>query len=259
MKMTDYQNGVPSWVDLGTPDMDATKAFYSGLFGWSAQTSDDPATGGYTMFEYEGAPVAGAMPLMNPEQPVVWTSYISVDDADKVADAVSANGGTVMFPPMDVTDVGRMSILVDPAGGVFGTWQPRAHKGAGVVNEPNTLCWNELCTRDAAGAKAFYPAVFGWGTKTDQMDGGMEYTEWQLGGKSVGGMVEMNEMFPPEVPTHWAVYFAVADTDAAHAKAVELGAETVVPPSDIPNVGRFAQLRDPQGAHFSIIKMNAEM
>jgi uncharacterized protein len=254
MKMTEYKPGTPSWVDLGTPDMDASKAFYGALFGWDGRTAEDPAAGGYTMFELGGVAVAGAGPLMSPQQPPAWTTYVSVEDADKTAETVTANGGAVVMPAMDVLDVGRMAIFSDPQVGVFAVWQPRAHKGAGLVNEPGTIIWNELATRDAAGAKAFYPEVFGWTFQTRSMDdGGPEYTSWHVAARPIGGMLQIDENFPPDMPTTWQVYFATADCDASAAKVTELGGSVVAPPSHIPTVGRFAVCQDPQGALFALL------
>ncbi|GAA2047781.1 VOC family protein [Catenulispora yoronensis] len=258
MKMTDYAPGTPCWVDLGTSDMEGSKAFYGGLFGWNAEISDDPATGGYGMFLLDGVPAAGVMPLMSPEQPVAWSTYVSVTDSEATAAKIEASGGKVLVAPMDVTDVGRMAVFVDPGGAAFGTWQPGTFPGAGVVNEPGSLCWDELATRDAATAKAFYPAVFGWGAETNPMGEDMEYTEWKLGGRDVGGMMEMDDKnFPPEVPPHWAVYFATADCQASADKVAKLGGSVTVPPTEIP-VGTFAVCQDPQGAFFSLIQLSEE-
>ncbi|MFL6116269.1 MAG: VOC family protein [Catenulispora sp.] len=259
MKKSEYAPGTPCWVDLGTSDVEGAKEFYGGLFGWIAETSDDPNTGGYTMFLLDGAPAAGLMPLMSPEQPVAWSNYVSVTDADAAVAKVEAAGGKVLMAPMDVTEVGRMAFFFDPTGAALGVWQPRAFAGAGVVNEPGALCWNELATRDTAAAKAFYTSVFGWGVKTNPMGEGLEYTEWQVGDQTVGGMIEMDDKnFPAGVPPHWAVYFAVADCAASVAKVSKLGGSVTVPPTQIP-VGTFAVCQDPQGGFFSLIQLAETM
>jgi predicted enzyme related to lactoylglutathione lyase len=257
MKMTEYQAGVPCWVDLATNDLEGAKAFFGGLFGWDAQVSEDPAAGGYTMFSLNGDEVAGGMSLMAPEQPTVWTTYVSVDDIDKTAEAVALGGGSVLMAPMDVMDVGRTGVFADPSGAVFAGWQPRAHKGAALVNEPGSLCWNELMTRDADGAKAFYPSVFGWGYRASPFTD-VEYTEWQVNGRTVGGMMQMDQNFPPDLPPHWMAYFAVADCQASAAKVTELGGTVSVPPTVIP-IGTFAVCGDPQGAFFSLIQLAENM
>ena len=254
MKMTDYTPGTPAWVDLGTSDLDGAKRFYGALFGWDAQVADDPQAGGYVMFMLGGEAAAGAMKTMSPEQPVAWSTYVAVSDADATMAKAESGGAKVIVAPMDVMDVGRMAMFQDPTGAVLGLWQPRAHKGAGVVNEPGAMVWNELLTRDAATAKKFYSAVFGWKPQPTSA-GGMDYTEWQLGGKDVGGLMQMDdEHFPPETPPNWTVYFAVADCAASVSKIGDLGGKVVVPPTQIP-VGTFAVCQDPQGAFFSIIQL----
>jgi len=257
MKMTKYAPGMPCWVDLGTKDLDAAKGFYSSLFGWDAQATDDPAAGGYVMFLLGGEPVAGAMKTMSPEQPTVWSTYVAVASADDAMAKAESGGAKVIVAPMDVMDVGRMAMFQDPTGAALGLWQPQKHKGAGRVNEPGAMCWNELLTRDAAAAKKFYSAVFGWKPVSTPADG-MEYTEWQLGGKDIGGLMQMDdEHYPPETPPNWNVYFAVADCAAAVTKIGDLGGKVVVPPTQIP-VGIFAVCQDPQGAFFSIVQLKEE-
>jgi predicted enzyme related to lactoylglutathione lyase len=253
VEMTAYEPGTPSWVDLSSPDPEASRAFYGALFGWEAQIAEDPAAGGYTMFSLRGKSVAGLGPLMNEGQPPAWTTYVSVENADATIAKVKDSGGMVFVEPMDVLDVGRMAIFADPTGAVIAIWQPRAHIGAGLVNEPGAFCWNELATRDIETAKKFYDAVFGWGGDTNTF-GPSTYTEWKVGERTAGGMMEMGENLPPQVPAHWLVYFAVVDCDATVDKAKQLGAAEVVPPTDIPP-GRFAVLSDPQEAMLAVIKM----
>jgi predicted enzyme related to lactoylglutathione lyase len=196
---------------------------------------------------------------MQEGQPTAWATYVSVADADQTADRVKAAGGSVMVSPMDVTDIGRMAIFADPTGAVFGVWQPKTFAGADLVNEPNSLCWNEVHTRDPERDKAFYSSVFGWAAGRPSFEGAPEsYTVWELAGKPVGGMMQMTEeMFPPDVPPHWSVCFAVADIDATVAKARERGATVVAEPVDMP-IGRFAAVIDPQGAWFTLMQPPAE-
>jgi predicted enzyme related to lactoylglutathione lyase len=258
--MTDYAPGTPSWVELSSPDTDAAAAFYGELFGWEA-TSPGPVeeTGGYRMFTQGGKNVAGLMGHMQEGQPTVWSTYISVADADETARKVKGAGGSVIVEPMDVMDIGRMAFFADPTGAVFGIWQPKTFPGADLVNEPNSLCWNEVATRDSETGKQFYPAVFGWNAGRPGFEGAPDtYVIWELNGRPVGGMMQMtDEMFPPEVPPHWGVCFAVADTDAVAEKARDLGATVMAEPMDMP-IGRFAAFVDPQGAPFTVMQMPAE-
>jgi predicted enzyme related to lactoylglutathione lyase len=257
--MPDYPPGTPSWVELSTAQADASAAFYGELMGWSP-TEAGPAeeTGGYRMFQQDGKNVGGLMGHMEQGQPTAWATYVSVADADETATKVKAAGGNVIVEPMDVMDLGRMAVFADPTGAVFGVWQPKSFTGADLVNVPNSLCWNEVLTRDAEAGKAFYPAVFGWTAGRPSFEGAPEsYTVWEADGKPVGGMMQMtDEFFPPEVPPHWSVCFAVADADATVAKARGLGATVTAEPMDMP-IGRFAGLIDPQGASFTIMQMAA--
>jgi predicted enzyme related to lactoylglutathione lyase len=193
---------------------------------------------------------------MQEGQPTAWATYVSTTDADETAEKVKAAGGSVFVEPMDVMDIGRMAFFADPAGAVFGAWQAKTFAGADLVNEPNSLCWNELATRDTAAGKAFYPAVFGWAAGKPSFEGAPEtYTVWEIDGKPVGGMMEMSdEFFPPEVPPHWGVCFAVADCDAVADQARELGATVTFGPMDM-SLGRFAGLIDPQGAAFAVMQL----
>ena len=251
MEKTDYAPGTPMRIDIGA-DIPKAEAFYGGLFGWETTEPGDPEeTGGYKMFTYKGKLVAGLGPQQAPGAPY-WTTYICTDDADATAEKVKQAGGMVFVEPMDVMDAGRMAIFADPAGAAFGVWQANQHRGAELVNEPNTLVWNELQTRDLEAAKAFYPAVFGVG-----VGGAPEYVEWQVNGEAVGAAMAMAPGVPDQVPSNWLTYFAVDDCEAAVEKATSLGASLMMGPMDVP-VGRFAVLADDQGAAFAVIKMSGE-
>ncbi len=251
-----YPPGTPSWVDLGSPDLDASALFYGGLFGWEAvETGPVEETGGYRMFMRDGRHVAGLGPLHTADQPPIWTTYVSVQDADDAVRRIGEAGGRTLLEPLDVLEAGRMAVLADPAGAAFAVWEPAAHKGAAVVNEPGALSWNELATRDPDGAKRFYGEVFGWAGEAQAM-GSDTYTVWMLGGEMVGGMIEMDERWPAEVPPHWMAYFAVHDADDAAELAEDLGGRVWVAPTDLP-VGRFAMLAGPHGEVFSVIALAA--
>jgi predicted enzyme related to lactoylglutathione lyase len=256
--MPEYAPGTPSWVELSSPDTDASAQFYGELMGWSATEPGGEETGGYRMFQLQDKNIAGLMGHMNegpPTQPTAWATYISVADAEETAAKVKAAGGSVVLEPMDVNDIGRMALFADPTGAVFGVWQPKSFTGADLVNEPGSLCWNELLTRDADAGKAFYPAVFGWAAGRPSFEGAPDtYTVWELGGKPVGGMMQMtDDYFPADIPPHWGVVFAVADCDGIVAKARSLGVTVTNEPMDMP-IGRFAGLIDPQGASFTVMQ-----
>ena len=252
--MTKYEPGTPSWVDLGTSDPTESASFYSELFGWTI-TEGPPEAGGYRMCMLDDHAVAGLGPLMNADMPTRWTTYISVANADEIAAAIKDDGGSVLVEPMDVLDVGRMAVATDPGGAVFSIWQPRAHVGAGLVNDLNTWCWNELTTRDPQHSVEFYGAVFGWTANLLPTAGAADYTEFHLGDRSIAGMLPMaGDASSASPPNQWMVYFAVDDCEASVAKVEALGGAVMMPPTDVPP-GTFAVVKDPQGAVFSVIAM----
>jgi predicted enzyme related to lactoylglutathione lyase len=177
-----------------------------------------------------------------------------VDSADDAANKAKELGGKVEKEAFDVMDVGRMAVLSDPTGGAFSIWQSKKHTGMDI--EPGQiggLCWNELLTNNVDLAGKFYSELFGW--KIDSQDmGGFQYHVFMSGEKPAAGMMGMAGEQLANVPPHWAVYFTVEDCDGTVAKATAAGGVLVVPRQDIENVGRFATIRDPQGAHFAVLQ-----
>lgn len=252
---TELLPGSFCWPELATPDAAKAKAFYAGLFGWTPV--DVPSSGGtYTLLQLRGLDVAACRTLSKDELaqgiPSYFMTYVSTASADSSAEKVKELGGKVLFGPFDVEGIGRMAVVQDPGGVVFALWEARGHIGARLVGEESTLCWTELVTKDPDGARAFYGALFGWTTKSSEAST-VEYYELLREGQAIGGLLPMKGEWWGDVPPHWMPYFFVASCDATVAKAAELGGAAVVPPMDIPNVGRFSVLRDDQGAHFSVI------
>ncbi|MEU9075628.1 VOC family protein [Kitasatospora sp. NPDC048538] len=253
MKQNSVTMDGPCWVELGTSDPAAAKAFYRELFGWRAETDPRPEAGGYTQMFLGDAPAAGLTPLFTPDQPTAWTVSFAVPDTDVVVALVKDAGGRVLMEPAEVFDLGRFAVAADPSGAVFSLWQARAFQGAGVLNEPGALGWVELLTRDPVTSAAFYPEVFGWSvSRSDQ------YTQWGVHGGDFGGMLVMDDRFPPEVPPHWLPYFSVADVDNTVTRASGLGADVLMPATDVPEGPRIAVLRDPQGAAFGVYLAGTE-
>ncbi len=259
-EMTAYRPGTFSWTDLAAHDVDVAERFYTQLFGWTADRMQfGPAESDvYVMLRKDGRDAA-ALYAMDPTQkaqgmPSAWLSYVTVESADEAAAKARALGGTVLADAFDVTDVGRMALIGDPAGAMFAAWEPGRHAGAGIMNEPGSLCWNDLATRDMEGASRFYGALFGW-TPEPMKGTPQPYTAMMNGDAPAGGGIYL---MPPEMagtPPHWSPYFAVEDADAAVRRAEELGATVMMSPHDLPDVGRFAMLRDPQGAEFYVIHL----
>jgi uncharacterized protein len=264
-----YIPGVPCWVDTSQPDPEAAVDFYSGLFGWEFEDVMPGSEGKYFIARLHGGDVAAVGSIPEAAPPVaMWNTYVWVESADDTASKVRDAGGGVVTEPFDVMAFGRMAVFTDPEGAAFCVWQANEHRGARVVNEPGSLNFNGLGTRDVEGAKAFYGSVFGWTTLA--LDGGAEM--WTLPGygdylerdnpdlrkqmaeadapEGFEDVVASINPIPddqPDTPAHWSVTFAVDDADATAAKATELGGTVIVPPFDAPWV-RMTIINDPQGA-----------
>ncbi len=146
-----------------------------------------------------------------------------------------------------------MAPIQDPTGAYVGIWQAKQHAGAGIMAEPGAMCWQELMTPDVGAAGKFYEETFGWTADPVDIGGGMMYTVFKSGGTMIGGMMARPADLA-NVPPNWMPYFAVENCDASAAKVGTLGGTVMRPPTDIPNVGRFAVLRDGQGAHFAFLQ-----
>jgi hypothetical protein len=186
--------------------------------------------------------------------PPNWGSYVAVESADAAAAKAKQIGGTVLMEPFDVSENGRMAVIQDPIGAVVSVWQGNKHCGVGVVGEPGALAWTQLNATKPAPAKQFYTQLFGWKAQDDPMPGGGgDYTTLLLNGQPIGGIMPMPPGVPASAPSHWLTYFASADVDATAAKVTGGGGKTMVPPTDIPGMGRFAVFQDPQGAFFAAV------
>lgn len=246
--------GAPCWADLQTSDSDRSRAFYTGLFGW---TAEEPATefGGYFMFLRAGVPIAGCMPG-DASAPVqdVWSIYLATDDVAKTLEAAASHGGQVVVPAMRIEDAGMLGFVIDSAGAGVGLWQARSFPGFTVLGEPGAPSWFELLTRDYPTATSYYRDVFGWNTHVVSDTPEFRYlTMKEPGGEAqLAGIMDAAAILPEGVPPHWRLYVGVEDTDAALARVEELGGTIVEPAVNTP-YGRIAGITDPNGAQLMIV------
>jgi uncharacterized protein len=261
-----YEAGVPCGVDTWQHDAEAAVAFYTSLFGWDVEDTMPPGIPGqHFMCRLRGRDIAAIASRPEGAPPeTAWTTYVWVDSADDAAAKVVATGGSVIKRPFESLDGGRLAIVADPAGAVFGVWQPGTHKGAQLVNEPGAWAMSMLNTGDVEGAKRFYRELFGWETETFDA-GGTELTLWRLPGY-VGG--EPEQPVPRDVVAamaplpaaaaapHWSINFWADDVDAIAATAAAHGGSVVAMPTDGPGF-REAVVADPEGARLSVSQLIA--
>ena len=256
--VTKYPQGTFSWADCMTSDAAAGKQFYADLMGWEINAIPMGEDMFYYMFQQEGperrraerhAAGHGGHPALLEQlhqrgrRRRAWCR------------ALSELGGKVMGGPWDVFDSGRMVTLQGPDEAVVSLWQPRNHIGAGLVNTPGALCWNELYTKDPEVSKAFYGALLGWSFMAHPDTPG--YSMIQNKGRMNGGVFTMDDEMSAVMPPMWMPYFSVADIEAAAERVVELGGSVFIGPQPAGDVGTFILFTDPQGAHCYLIQLSS--
>lgn len=260
-----YPEGVPSWVGLDVPDLDAATAFYGPLFGWTFEPAGPPATDyRFLVAQLDGADAAG---LGSPgEEAPTWTTYIAVDDVDATAERVRAAGGLITREPVDLGPPGRMASCLDPEGAPFRLWQAGRRLGAQAVNVPGGWNFSDLHANDPDTAAAFYHRVFGYveeelgGVRLLRVEGygahlaataDPEIYERQATAPdgfadAIGGLTATGEGETP----HWRVVFSVADRDESSELINRHGGHVLSTSED--DWSRRALIRDPFGAEFGI-------
>ncbi|MFJ5968740.1 VOC family protein [Streptomyces sp. NPDC093060] len=250
---TDFRAGSPVWIDLGSPDTDAAAAFYGAVFGWQ-HLSLGPEAAGYGFFQQDGRTVAALGPLTEEGAASAWTTYFRSDDIEATAGAVTAGGGGVRVPPMNVGE-GRLAQFTDPQGARFAVLE--SEMGLERTSGDNTLVWVELHVPDPEAAIRFYQGLFGWRSQEMQAPG-MTYRVLSIGEGdqqegSFGGVAPLQG---EQETARWVPYFAVADTDAVVTAVQGNGGAVLMPAADVPDVGRIAWLADPGQAVFAALKPN---
>jgi predicted enzyme related to lactoylglutathione lyase len=245
-----YLHGKFIWFEHLSNDVPKARAFYGELFGWHSDAVP-MGNASYHMIQNAGVAIGGFRAGM-PGMPNHWMSYLSVADVDAAVKAAQAAGAKVLMPPTDFAPIGRGATIADPTGAAFSVWKDAQEDRPDAQGVPaGDWYWNECYTTDAAAALAFYEKVFGY-THTS-MDMGPQGTYYVLmkDGVARAGLMRSPQ---PGPPPRWLPYVSVADCDASAKRAAALGATTMVPPMDIPDVGRFSVMLDPLGAAIAAIR-----
>jgi predicted enzyme related to lactoylglutathione lyase len=250
--ITASTHGAPNWVDLATTDIDGAVHFYKSLLGWEVEKTASPM-GDYYIGKVEGSQVAGMMAMSadQMEMPPMWTTFFNVDDVDEMVVKIEMAGGSVIQPAFDIPEA-RIAIVADPLGAMFGLFGGPEIEGTWLSRKSGAVCWVETMNRDTASAEAFYASIFDWKAETE-IGKEMSYTTFHLEEEPIAGMLMMTDEIGPEVPAHWGLYFSVDVCKKAEEKTIELGGSVIRPTTEIPEMGSFAVLADPQGAVFQVM------
>lgn len=253
-----WRPGEFCWFELNTTEPEAAKAFYGRLFGWTFRDEAAPDGSAHSIAFLGDKPVGGLHRMGEPQRaagvPPHWMPYAKVADVDEAVQRAVGLAAKVIVPPFDVTDQGRTAVLLDAVGGVITLWQARKLAGvARLPGAPGTVAWVQLAARDVAEASRFYSALFGW-TPKNQPIGPTQFTTFHLGELLIAGLATMLEG-AEHPPAAWMVYFAVDDCARALAIAETAGGQVLFPPMDMPGVGRFSMLADPQGAVVGVVQL----
>jgi hypothetical protein len=233
------------WHEQVSSDPKQAQDFYAQLFGWGTEVFK-PGEVDYAMISSGGQTHGGFGKAMEGAPPPHWLSHVAVEKLEETIEKAKSSGGKLVAGPFDMSEVGRIAIIADPQGAYLSAFQP---EGEGPAPE-GVFVWDELGTSDVDHAQRFYEQVFGWTTS----DMGEEYGGYRVFNRGETGIAGLMALPDSSIPPHWQPYVAVDDPDRTAARATELGGAVAAEPMDVPNVGRIAVLRDPQGATFGIIK-----
>jgi uncharacterized protein len=244
-----------AWYELTTTDMEVAKAFYADVVGWGTQDASMPGAA-YTLFTAGGAPVSGLAGLPEEAKKLGfrpgWLGYVGVNDVDAAAERIKQLGGAVHVPPMDIPDISRFSVGVDPQMATIALfrWLKPGQEQPAELDTPGRVGWHELIAADWEKAWAFYRELFGW-QKADVDTGAMgTYQLFSAGGQTIGGMFNK----PAAVPVpFWLYYFNVGDIDAAAKRVKDGGGQILDGPIEVPGDRWIVQCTDPQGAIFALV------
>jgi len=239
------------WFEYVSKDAPRAQGLFGELFGWSTKSVPMP-DGAYTMIAAaDGTTIGGYFAAPEGAPPKAsWLPYLLVSSAAEIATKVKGLGGSVMKEPFKVGDFATMAVVVDPLGAPFALWQPTKAEDT-PKPQPGHFVWNELPSKDPTASVQFYSQVGGFTSSKMDMGGMGTYHLLESGGQRRAGIMAQQM---PEAPHAWLPYVQVASADQTADKAKRLGATIVVPPTQIPNVGRFAIFVDPQGAGTGILQ-----
>ena len=241
------------WYDCMTPDVEASKTFYTAVAGWGIQAWEMPGQV-YNMWTVGGRPVGGLMQMPpGAEAPPHWMGYVGTPDVHATTARAEALGAKIWVKPTAIPTVGTFSVIADPQGALIAPYTPdKTPTDAPAAAAMGDFMWHELTTSDVGAALAFYGELFGW-TAGNAMDMGPAgiYQVFKRGEKELGGIYLVPKDMP--APPHWMYYTRVANLEAAMEQVKVGGGKVLAGPHQVPGGAFIAMCLDPQGAHFALL------
>jgi predicted enzyme related to lactoylglutathione lyase len=237
------------WFDYVSQDAPKAQGFFGELFGWSTRSVPMPE-GAYTMIAAPDGTTIGGYSTSGDGGSASWLPYLLVPSAADTAAKIKSLGGSIMKDAFKVGDFATMAVALDPLGAPLALWQPTKAEEAPRPSAGHFV-WNELPSKDPEASVSFYSQIGGFTSSKMDMGGMGTYHVLESGGQGRAGIMAQQM---PGAPHAWLPYVHVASADQTADKAKRLGATIVVPPTQIPNVGRFAIFVDAQGAATGILQ-----
>lgn len=240
--MTTYRHGQFVWRELNSTDVDASRTFYSEVFGWKFEPMGAGPDGGTYWFAKLGDAGVAGLSKHPKGGPAYWGTAVSVDNVDEVAKRVKDAGGTIIVEPQDAGGMGRFTYFFDKQGGVTSAW--KGTPGDGEVNQPpkvGEFCWEQLNTNDADGSFAFYEKVFGWTHAPYPNEPGLAV--FSAGSVQVASVLENKG-----IPTHWLSYIVVDTIASAYERVKKQGGKVMVDHIEVKGIGAIGVIADNVGA-----------
>lgn len=247
MAEAEYTPGRFVWHELFTNDIERSRAFYQGLFGWTVDLVR-VAGAEYHLVDADGVKVAGMVPLaaLGPEHDreaaPLWLGYVSVPDVDATAAAAVRTGGRVLAGPLDAGTLGRTVRLADPHGAPVAAWRSNEGDAPDTPPEVGQFTWHQLATPAEDADAPFYEAAFGWRRELFR-SGPDAMIVFRRSARFFAGSVE-----PSPEAARWLPFVIVPDLAEARRRVPDLGGSVLTEEVAIPDVGRYAVVRDNVGA-----------
>ena len=240
--------GFPCWIELYTPDIDASAAFYRDLLGWEI-TRAEPGEPLTTEVHHDGRLIGSFEPADAALGDPGWQVSFMVDDVRAAVGAAERTGGSIVVEPTDVTEALAYALAADPDGNVVGLLEDEDCEGP-YPYQAGMPVWFDVLASDLEPAERFYRETAGWPTRRLTIgDQEQDFYTSVVGGRSVCGVGRAGYFGAEEAPLYWRIYFGVEDADAAARRVRELGGTVIVEPFDF-TFGRMVEVADPHGARF---------